>query len=907
MDSVLSGADYADVMAADFDPLQYARRVASGDNDSTANADANSNSNSNADASTDRLARAMDALAKRADALDDVLQQTVIASHADLLKQVVGVKALDASLAQVEDKVREIKAHMHSLRTRIRVPYQQSAVYGRQASNLHDAMRHVRATARFIQLVRRLQTQIPPDSGEDKEEAAAVAPDFALGALTLLDIERAVGGGDLGGIRIVDQGMATVVRPRRERTIVRAEQMLDAGIRHRNQGDIAGGLQILFNLGTLAAAVAARVRRCVADWGAAVRGRLDPKSISAFVRDHNARAKSIDGSDMVGVTGVVLARIEALVDDLLSRGLELRVLERVLARKRDVLPRFDVSSFSSTLAADPASASSAAASGNGGGATPSFSDLVAQELGSSTNNSVGSTRTVAFWWREALTLLRAEIDSACAESSVIRQMLTNSYPRVVQLFVPKLEQLQPIDMPLLWDALLGSFEAEYVARAASRIEDAVARCYPPPPPPGLVDAQERRSRMGAAAESELFTAVSVVPNRKLVAGVVRSMSTELEMAKSDARLLSAVAEAASSAARTFASVTETKIAAVTVNPSVLNPFGVPPHPLTKSLVGLLNAAEALRAGIEEFGARGLVAVDGGALGALVGNHSAGLLDTADRAITEAVYQAGTTADTPSSMPSLDLFDIASQWLQTQVLEPMRITACRQRVVAMVTKYLCAYTRVVCLTFPLTEETKLLLTGHATQFEFACSQLMAAASTGVLPSGTRAAVLSDLGKPYRALRMIRPLLFMSTGELARLVSGGDSSSNTNRDNSDDGDDDLSVVDLADHVVCRLATALLPLGADDNGADATSAASADVRRCLPHRVAQCTWTEWVSLAAGSSDIQQKQKRRIGVLVASLELLAAKIQNQQQEEDPSSSDAPLSGLFSLAQAMLAKLRSF
>ncbi|KAJ2656559.1 hypothetical protein IWW48_004977 [Coemansia sp. RSA 1200] len=899
MDSVLSGADYADVMAADFDPLQHARRVASGNNDTTTNSDSNSNSNAN----TDHMARAMDALAKRADALDDILQQTVIASHADLLRQVVGVKALDASLAQVEDKVREIKTHMHSLRTKIRVPYQQSVVYGSQASNLHDAMRHVRATARFIQLVRRLQTQIPLDSGEDKE--AMVAPDFALGALTLLDIERAVTGGDLCGIRIVDQGLETVVRPRRERTIVQAEQMLDTGIRHRNQGDIASGLQILFNLGTLAIAVSARVRRYVTDWESAVRGRLDPKDISAFVRDHNARAKSIDGSDMVGITGVVLGRIEALADDLLSRGLELRVLERVLARKRDVLPRFDVSSFSSTLAVDSTSTSSAA--GGNGGAMPSFSDLVAQELGSNnSSSSISSTRPVAFWWREALALMRTEIDSACAESSVIRQMLTNSYPRVVQLFVPKLEQLQPIEMPLLWDTLLGTFEAEYVSRAASRIEDAVTRCYPPPPPPGLVDAQERRSRMGAA-ESELFTAVSVVPNRKLVAGVVRSMSTELEMAKSDARLLSAVAEAASSAARTFASVTETKIAAVTVNPSVLNPSGVPPHPLTKSLVGLLNAAEALRVGIEEFGARGLVAVDGGALGALVDKHSTSLLDTADRAITEAIYQAGTTADTPSSMPSLDLFDITSQWLQAQVLEPMRIAACRQRVVEMVTKYLCAYTRVVCLTFPLTEETKLLLTGHATQFEFACSQLMAAASTSMLPSGTRATVLSDLGKPYRALRMIRPLLFMSTSKLARLVSG-ESSSNSNSNNNDG--DDLSVVDLADHVVCRLATALLTLGADDHGDDATSTASADVRRCLPHKVAQCTWTEWVSLAVGSSDIQQKQKRRIGVLVDSLELLAAKIQSQQQkqqQEDPSSSDTPLSGLFSLAQAMLAKLRSF
>ncbi|KAJ2211679.1 hypothetical protein EV179_005295 [Coemansia sp. RSA 487] len=839
------GPDYADFLAADFDPLQYARQVARGDNDS------------HKDTDNDQMAHAMESLSKRADALDGLLKQTVIASHADLLKQVVGVKALDASLAQVEDNVREIKVYMHALRTKIRVPYQQSLAYTSQASNLHAAIRHVRATARFMQLVRRLQTQIPSDT-------ASGSPDFALGALTLLDIERAVAGGDLEGIHIVDQGMESIVRPRRHRTIAQAEQMLETGIRLRNQGDIAGGLQILFNLGTLATAVAARVKQYISIWESTVRGRLDPRDVSAYVRDHNARAKSIDGSDMVGITGVVLNRIEGLVDDLLARGLELRVLERVLARKRDVLPRFDVSNFSSSLAVDISSSNT-----GGNGATPSFLDLVARELDKNSNNGV---RVVAFWWREALSLLAVEINSACEESSVINQMLTNSYPRVVQLFVPKLEQLQPLDFSMLWDRLLGKFEAEYVSRAASRIEDAVTRCYPPPPPPGLMEAQEKRNLAlpGMATGSELITAVSVVPNRKLVAGVIRSMSTELEMAKSDTRLSAAVAGAASSAARTFASVTGTKIAAVTVNPSVLNPFGVPPHPLTKSLVGLFNTAESLRVGIDELDSRGF-SVDGSALSALVDKHVASLLDTADRAVTEAIYQAGTAGDS-SSLPSLDLFDIAAQWLQTQVLEPLNIASFHWRVVEMVTKYLCMYTRVVCLTFPLTEETKLLLTGHATQFEFACSQLIAAASK-MAPGGNKnAKVLSDLGRPYRALRMMRPLLFMSTGELTRLVG------------EEKPDNDILMADLADHIVCRVATSIL---------DNSTCTNADVRQFLPYHIHQCKWSKWVS--SPESDVQLQQRH--SMLAESLKHLVAKA--MQIENVPAK-------LVSLAQATIDKLLS-
>ncbi|KAJ2816037.1 hypothetical protein GGI24_005847, partial [Coemansia furcata] len=397
---------YGEFLSSSFDAAHYAQRIASSD----------PQSKGGTQEAGDGITQLMATLASRADSLESLLKHTILRSHEELLQQVVSVRAVDSSLGQIEDQVREIKSYMHGLRTKVRVPYEQALTYTRQAANLQAATACVRGTSKFIQLVRRLRAQIP-DSALSGGEGRA---DFPLAALTLLDIEKLVGGCALGGVRLVDRAMADVVSVRRALTMAEAERLVGSGMQRAHQSDIGAGLQILFNLGTLPAVIAATVRRYTVEWAAYVAGRLDPKAVHAQVRDHNAQATAGDGSDMIGITAVLWARMEALVDELAARGMELRALERVLARKRDVLPRFDVS----------VSVLDNAAAGGGGGV--SFLDLVVAQLGD---------RALAFWWGTAVAALAAEMDSACAESSVIRQTLINGYTRLVHLFLPKLEHI----------------------------------------------------------------------------------------------------------------------------------------------------------------------------------------------------------------------------------------------------------------------------------------------------------------------------------------------------------------------------------------------------------------------------------------------------------------------------------
>ncbi|KAJ1726958.1 hypothetical protein LPJ61_004849 [Coemansia biformis] len=406
---------------------------------------------------------------------------------------------------------------------------------------------------------------------------------------------------------------------------------------------------------------------------------------------------------------------------------------------------------------------------------------------------------------------------------------------------------------------------------------------------------------------ERMTAVNIVPNRKLVSGVVRSVSTELEMAKSDSRLCGAVAVAAAKAVASFVDITRSKIASITVNPSVLDPLGWPAHPLTKSYVGLVNAVDALRRGIAEVGGGEDAAGDGQTpwatkrrmsvmarrrprqssarsswagsfaavappasgspgtpgfaddagsraasaqqaigsclldLAAFVDEHVDVLLGTADRAITGAIVDGASTgatsraasAEDEASTPGRADVEQAMQWLQTQVLELLE-TDCLLQVGTMVDGYMRLYVRAVCLTFPLTEAEKLRLTAEVTQFEFASSQLVGSAGS---PARRREKLTLDgLGSSFQSLRLMRPLLFTRSAELANILDSSSAGSVAEAGGIDAGGNwrQIPLLDMLDHTVCRLATEAC---APDEGFDRAL-------QYLPNGILGCTRRQWMA---------------------------------------------------------------
>ncbi|KAJ1813705.1 Conserved oligomeric Golgi complex subunit, partial [Coemansia sp. RSA 2598] len=616
-------SDYSQFLGPSFEPLAFAQQLVS---ESPAAAAAAASPSA-----PDRFELVQGRLQAKIDDLQQKTRALITSSQSDLLDQIVGVRTVDSSLAAIEEQIREIKAYMHALRSKIRVPHAQAVAYARQAANLQAAMRFARLTARFMQLARRLRTQIP-DALQSGQRC-----DWAAAALTLADIDRTVASsGGLDGINVVDNEIKVSVEPRRRRALQAAESMVSSGMKKNSASDVGSGLVVLGNLGALAETVASKVRREASDWAAYVSSA--PLGDDAW------------------------ADIASLVDELLVRGLQMRTLEKALARRRDVVTRFDVSVDSA-----------------------GFLDSVVALLGD---------RALAFWWRAAVAVLSARILAAPTRATV-----TTGFPRLVRAFFPKLEPLvlahlggvttvrdSPAGSPrdgheedpgvsILWDGLLAPLAAEYCSRAATRMSGSVKRCF----------------------SQQLLAA----PLKKNVVAAARRIVAETQLAAADSRLSMAVLKCAAESVDEFMQEISSRIARISASVLPLA-FDNESHELMSVYAGLVNATQTLCAGLRESD----VCIQLPDPQDLVQP----LFSAAQSAIAEAVDQ-----DDLSSVES------AMQWIQSQVLAPIELKL-YSRTHALVELSMRRYVRTVLQIYPVTEEAKLHVVANVARFEFACSQL-----------------------------------------------------------------------------------------------------------------------------------------------------------------------------------------
>ncbi|KAJ2857695.1 Conserved oligomeric Golgi complex subunit [Coemansia erecta] len=626
-------SDHSQFLSASFEPLAFAQRLVQ-----------------ETPSDLDRFEQVQGQLQAKIDDLQQTTRALITASQSELLDQIVGVRTVDSSLTVIEEQVREIRGYMHTLRSKIRVPHAQAVAYARQAANLQAAMRFARATARFMQLARRLRTQVPGALAESNERC-----DWAAAALTLADIDRTVASnGGLSGIVVVDNEMRDSVEPRRRRAQQAAEHLVANGIKKNSASDVGSGLVVLGNLGTLGETVASMVRHEASDW-------------AAFVSTAPLNDPWTD--------------IPFLLDELLVRGLQIRTLEKALARRRDVVARFDVSVDN-----------------------VGFLDSVVAQLGD---------RALAFWWRAAVAVLSARILAAPT-----RAVVTTGFPRLVRAFFPKLEPLvlahlggvttvrEPsVNSPggheedpgvsILWDGLLAPLAAEYCSRAATRMSGAVKRCF----------AQQQQQQQP----------MSVVPSRKNIVAAARRIASETQLAAADSRLSMAVLRCASDAVDEFMLEINARIAQITA--SVLPPmFSGEPHELLPVYAGLVNSVEALCAALRESDVS---------------------IELPDPFVLVEPLFASAQSEIAMAIDQDDLLtvELAMQWVQTQVIAPVELKL-YPRTLSLVRMCIRRYVRLVLQTYPMTEDAKLHVVASVARFEFACSQLVALADTGDAYAGLR---------------------------------------------------------------------------------------------------------------------------------------------------------------------------
>ncbi|KAJ1830202.1 hypothetical protein LPJ63_005075 [Coemansia sp. RSA 2711] len=333
------------------------------------------------------------------------------------------------------------------------------------------------------------------------------------------------------------------------------------------------------------------------------------------------------------------------------------------------------------------------------------------------------------WWQRAARALAAAL-----AAGAVGAVVAPAYPRLVRLVEPRLAAAR-VDAGVLRDAL-GAMEAAYVARAATRIDDAHARLL-------------------------------ATPTRRLAAGAARSVRTELEAVRGDTRLTAAVAGTAAAALRRVAEA-----------------LAGAPAELINAAAQLARENTDLDAGLDA--ARAMVRTAASV-------QAQALLDVHERAAADAVLGG-----------DADAWTRALQQLQAAA-EALELRSLDVDVLGAAARLLRLYVHAACAAEALTEAMRMRVVGELPQLELLCSQVAAAAGLA-LPAA---------GAAYRALRLLRPLLFEDSAELATRL---------------DAYAELRRVDLLGHVAGRVAAAC---PAADAGA---------------HALLGCTRQQWLECVAG-----------------------------------------------------------
>jgi hypothetical protein len=619
---------------------------------------------------------------------------------------------------------------MQRVRVEIAEPHRQIAARTRQLAALSATVELLHTLIRFLKLTAKL-----------RESLGGPGADLAKAAKTLSEIGTLRAEADLAGVAVVDAELPFLARAAAD---VRAEAAasLQRGLESLSQSEVGAALQVLANLGELGAHTERTVAAYAKRAAAAAADALDATKLSAAAAA--AAAAGGSGAGAAGVAGragapptgaraadALWARLDAGLDKVAACAAAVWHLQRVLAKKRDPVTH--------ALFLDEVAPPTSGAGGAAGGGVVASSAAAALPFD-------------RFW--VALTRALAEhLGRAYSAGGFVRDTLLGGYPRLLgaleALFARLLKECDAKEKgvpPAVRKGEAGAlcraadaFQNGYLARSLARLNDAVGAAFPhagAPAPPDVARyvARVHDELVAAGAHAGLCAAVA--------GGVAKSLALFTEKceyacaAGPEARQVTGSASAAQ--ARTLAAATALEAAH-----AALAPFlpALPPaaaHALAPALARLhACSADALAPLFRAAAER--------AEGAVAGMHA--------EAWGGAMPGGGNSAACAALVAVLGHFhaEFASRLSPSLprggALSPPPSRALAAQLAARV---LTLFVRHAALLRPLSESGKLRLAQDCAELELAVGAL---------------APLEALGPTYRALRALRPLLFLDTAAVA----------------------------------------------------------------------------------------------------------------------------------------------
>ncbi|XP_069674732.1 conserved oligomeric Golgi complex subunit 5 [Periplaneta americana] len=672
--------------------------------------------------------------------LDKELQRQVLANHEDLLSQATWVEKLEGVLAVMQTHVQCLLSAVERLRTKIVDPFNKIELQTIMLSRLHATSDLLRRVARIQHLSRRLTTQMQGST-----------PDITKAAQSLNELTQLSEDVDLSGLEVLEEDQH-LIRSHRIEVERQAKLMLTQGLQTQNMSQVGIAVQVFYNLGSLDSTVSHVLETAERNIKQSIKEALDVNKLS---QTSSSEVKSRGGPGRAampspGNTANFRSRLWTALEHLFDSSMcteyrQIELLQRLLVHKL----RGDsgmLSQHNSTC----------------------YMDLLPQE----------KQQLASHLWQSVTNILAQELAQAAQGSMFVKQALEGEYPKFLRLYLDMCKKIQTYSqnsdnteatLPKSVDqesgdsgnfhinrTVVSQFENAYLSRSVSRLLDPV----------------------------QLMFSGDAVPPHEEVDSLIRTITSELSVSLVDVSLSRTVARNISKTVRLFCLKCEQMIVTDGEATQVID-SSTPGQMLNVSIANLLhylngqvgrvmsNMKTSLSSDAANIVQESLSYTD-----RLIENILTPLLASISDAIEAIIltmhnedYSMGPAAGDSDAHMGMRKSDAAQCSLYMKELQGFIARAASNYLVSfqnqdivmkcsvpVASRCIELFLNHSCLVRPLGEGGRARLAADFSQMEVAVAPLCRQTS--------------ELSRQFRMLRSLRPLLFLSSEEVAESPALGD---------------------------------------------------------------------------------------------------------------------------------------
>ncbi|XP_053718102.1 conserved oligomeric Golgi complex subunit 5 isoform X1 [Synchiropus splendidus] len=694
------------------------------------------------------IAEQLAKLAQGISQLDKELHSQVVARHEDLLAQATGIESLEGVLQMMQTRISALQAAVDRIRAKIVDPYNKIVARITQLARLQVACDLLRRIIRILYLSKRLQVQLQGGSRE-----------ITKAAQSLNELDYLSQGVDLSGIEVIENDLLLISRARLE-VENQAKRLLEQGTEIQNPTQVGTALQAFYNLGTLRETISSVVggyRTTIQD---NIASALDIKGLTQPTNPRGAPGRAVlpTPGGSAAFRAALWTNLEKLMDQICAACRQVQHLQKVLMKKRDPVTHV------------------------------CFIDEIIKD---------GQPDILYTFWNDVTNSLSEQFHKATEASSFLKQAFEGEYPKLLRLYNELWRRLQQysdslhgaltsgagLDITLdispsetdgldlfthgkqdynpekaLKDSLL-PYEAAYLSKSLSRLFDPINLVFP----------------MGGRNP----------PSNDELDSIIKTISSELNVAAIDPNLALAVAKNAAKTVQLFCVKSEQLLCTQGDASQVIGPLTEGQRrniAVVNSLYRLQQAVAKIVSGLSATPPAAAEALSSSleAVQVLMGNAVQPLLQSVSdsiEAIIITLHQEDFSGSGLSFVPSLviqvsspdkpdvpcslymkELQGFISRVMSDYFRHFQCVDFIYESCESIAQRAIELFVRHASLLRPLGEGGKMRLAADFAQMEMA-----------VAPMCRR---VSDLGKPYRMLRSFRPLLFQTSNLICSSPAVGE---------------------------------------------------------------------------------------------------------------------------------------